>query len=308
MIPQTTAVADVPDLSDYAAGLYDCLMEHWAVLPRRPMQGGEACSPYATRDHVSGSRLRAVRFHDDPTNDCGSGSHSLTFPLGGRVAATLRTSQSGRGGGGGQRSIRRGGFWDPKVCVPKRARSVFPFVNFFSSHDGHFGLGVGVSGCGGGGGGVHPRCTAIQMCVGGEHVLVLVEPPPPSAPLPSPRCKRRDLCRRQRQHLRQLTDAQRLQVRGLARLQVHGASPEPRQSGGRGGGEQGLGVADEADGVGLGGGGGELCEQLVGGHAGGDGDPQMCLHLGPDLEGVGVGGGEGACAGAQDGVWYESQG
>ena len=101
MIPQTTAVADVPDLSDYAAGLYDCLMEHWAVLPRRPVQGGEACSPYATRDHVSGSRLRAVRFHDDPTNDCGSGSHSLTFPLGGRVAATLRTSQSGRGGGGG---------------------------------------------------------------------------------------------------------------------------------------------------------------------------------------------------------------
>ena len=32
-----------------------------------------ACSSYGTRDDLSKSRFRAVQFHDDPTNDGGSG-------------------------------------------------------------------------------------------------------------------------------------------------------------------------------------------------------------------------------------------
>ena len=37
-------------------------------------KGGVPCSSYSTRDNVSESRVRVVHHHDDPTNDCGSGS------------------------------------------------------------------------------------------------------------------------------------------------------------------------------------------------------------------------------------------
>ena len=63
------------------------------------------------------------------------------------------TTKSGSGGGGVLAGLwaereEGGGIWDPKVCVPKLARQIFPVANFVFPHDGHFGLG-GVRGGGG---------------------------------------------------------------------------------------------------------------------------------------------------------------
>ena len=54
------------------------------------------------------------------------------------------TGEYWRGGG-------RGGVWDPKVCVPKMARSDFPFVNSVFSHDVTLVWGEGVQRWRGGG-------------------------------------------------------------------------------------------------------------------------------------------------------------
>ena len=50
--------------------------------------------------------------------------------------------------------------WDPKVCVPKMARSDFPVANFLFSHDGNFGLEGAVQGEGGRGGSFF-RCLMV---------------------------------------------------------------------------------------------------------------------------------------------------
>ena len=53
-----------------------------------------------------------------------------------------------RGGGGGGEGGR--GFWTQNLVYQKWPDTIFPFVNFVFSRDGHFGLGRGGGGFGGG--------------------------------------------------------------------------------------------------------------------------------------------------------------